>query len=268
MRRVGLLLSVVLAAANAVAASEQVWSGERTISEPLEIRGCGLRLTPGARLIFKGRGKLTILDGGLCAERAEFVGLETATNHFRIAVRNGRIDFIRCRFAGLRAMDPDPERAHYIQGFLCSQGGADARIEGCTFVDCSPVMILNAVRLEAARNLSIRCPNVFSFLDCCECRISHNEFFETSSGLKISGSRLTECFRNRFTDCQTAILVSGCEDGRFVGNAIFGGQVGLRIRGKNARSVFMGNRFESVRQAFWKDKGLAESVVLRDNEVR
>jgi len=245
--------------------AEEVWTGDRIVGSPVEIHGQSLRIEPGARIVFKGEGRLLVEDGNLIASHAVFGARMALTNNFRIVVQNGKLELRDCRFQGLKTYQPEKKNAAFVEGFLRNQYGHNSRIEHCTFYDCSSVMMLNASKVEISRNLAVRCDNVFSLLNCIESRIEFNEFFNATSGFKVNGARLSECFRNRFTDCDVGIFVYGCRENRFFGNAFFGGKVGMKLWGLGPGNVFSGSRFEDVRYPYSKNGTQHESNVFRDD---
>lgn len=262
------IVSVLAVLVGSVAhAAEEVWSGDRTIDALVEIRGKSLRIGPGTHVKFVGDGRLRIENGSLKATRADFSAQGTLTNAFRIAVQNGRVSLADCRFSGLKTFEPFKNQAAFIHGFLYCQFGNDSKVEHCDFMDCSPVMFLNSSKVEISRNLAVRCDFAFSFLNCVECRIEGNEFFNCANGVKVNGTRLSEFFRNRFTDCELGVLVYHCGENRFMGNAFFGGREGMRLWGLGKGGLFVGNRFESVRYPFSKRDKQDPDNVFRDNEI-
>jgi len=262
------ILSLLAVLVGSVAlAAEEVWSGSRTIDAPVAMRGKSLRIAPGTRIEFVGNGSLRIEDGGLDARRVDFVAHGTFTNDFRIAVQNGRVLLADCRFSGMKTFEPSKKKAAFIHGFLYCQFGNGSKVEHCDFTDCSPVMFLNSSKVEISRNLAIRCDYAFSFLNCVECRAEGNEFFDCANAVKVNGTRLSEFFRNRFTDCGIGILLYYCGENRFMGNAFFGGREGMRLWGLGKGGLFVGNRFDSVRYPFSKRDKQDPANVFRDNEV-
>ncbi len=247
--------------------ADEVWSGDRTIDAPVEIRDKSLRIEPGTRVKFVGDGRLRIEGGSLKATRADFSAQGVLTNAFRIAVQNGRVLLADSRFSGLKTFEPVKPSAAFIHGFLYCQFGSGSKIEHCDFADCSPVMFLNSSHVELSRNLAVRCDYVFSFLNCVECRAEENEFFDCANGVKVNATRLSEFFRNRFTDCGIGIFLYYCGENRFMGNAFFGGREGMRLWGLGKGGLFVGNRFESVRYPFSKRDKQDPDNVFRDNEV-
>lgn len=266
MNRPCLAIAILLGLfSSLVGAVEEVWTGDRVIDSSVAVRGKSLRIEPGARIAFKGGGRLIVEDGDLVARRALFAARSTLTNDFRIVVQNGKVDLSDCRFSGLKAFEPDKRNANFIHGFLRNQHGHGSRIVHCTFADCSALMILNAAKVEVSRNLAIRCDNAFSFLNCTECRIEFNEFFNASSGLKLNSTMLSECFRNRFTDCDAGLFIYCCKENRVFGNAFFGGKEGLKLWMLGPGNVFSGNRFEGVAYPFSRHGPQDESNAYHDN---
>ena len=262
------IVSVLAILAGGVAfAAEEVWSGSRTIDAPVAMRGKSLRIAPGARIEFVGDGSLRIENGGLVATQVVFSAQGTLTNSFRIAVQNGRVALADCRFAGMKTFEPDKKKAAFVHGFLYCQFGNGSKVEHCDFTDCSPVMFLNSPKVEISRNLAVRCDFAFSFLNCVECRIEGNEFFNCANGVKVNGTRISEFFRNRFTDCEIGVFVYCCGENRFMGNAFFGGREGIRLWGLGKGGLFAGNRFESMRYPFSKRDKQDPDNVFRDNEI-
>ena len=248
-------------------AADVVWSGEKTVDEPVQICGSSLRIEPGSRITFVRDGRLWIEDGSMKASNAEFLSQETLTNSFRITVQNGRVALADCRFAGLKTFEPSKSRAAFIHGFLYCQFGHDSKVEHCDFIDCSPVMFLNSSRVKLLRNLAVRCDYVFSFLNCVECRVDWNEFFNCATAVKVNGTQLSDFFSNRFTDCEIGVLVYHCRENRFMGNAFFGGREGMQLWELGRGGLFAGNRFESVRYPFSKRGNHDTDNVFSDNEV-
>jgi nitrous oxidase accessory protein NosD len=265
--KTAILLALGFLVGGVALAAEEVWSGSRTIDAPVAMRGKSLRITPGTRIEFVGNGSLRIEDGGLDATQVVFSAHGTLTNNFRIAVQNGRVSLADCRFSGMKTFEPSKKNAAFIHGFLYCQFGIGSKVEHCDFIDCSPVMFLNSSRVEISRNLAVRCDCAFSFLNCVECRAEGNEFFNCANAAKVSGTRLSEFFRNRFTDCELGVLVYYCGENRFMGNAFFGGREGMRLWGLGKSGLFVGNRFESVRYPFAKREKQDPDNVFRDNEV-
>lgn len=173
-----------------------------------------------------------------------------------------------CTFRGLKTHRAGGANSHFIDGFLYNQFGNESRIKDCKLIDCSAMMLLNASHVEIARNLSIRCDHTFSLLNCTECRIESNEFFNApTAGLKVNGVRLSELFRNRFTDCKVGLFAYYCKENRFMGNAFFGGGEGLGLWGLGTKSIVVGNRFEGVAHPIAKHGEASADAVFRDNET-
>lgn len=249
-------------------AEEVVWTGDRIVDAPVTIRGNSLRIEPGSRIAFKGEGRISVENGSLTMTRVALEARSTLTNTFRISVQNGRLDIRHCTFRGMKAYRAGGKDSHFIDGFLYNQHGNGSRIEGCKFVDCSAMMLLNSFRDEIVRNLAIRCDQIFSLLGCTECRLEANEFFDApTAGLKVNGVRLSEIFRNRFTDCKVGVFAYYCNENRLMGNAFFGGSEGLKLWGFGPKGVVTGNRFEGVANPISRREDLPEDVVFRDNEV-
>ena len=259
------LALLTLTGAWCASAAEEVWKGDRIVDAPVTIQRKTLRIEPGSRIAFKGEGRITVEDGNLVATHAAFEARSTLTNRFRIVVQNGKLTLSNCRFRGLKTEKPD--KAHFIYGFLRCQYGTGSRVEDCDFVDCDALMMLNASHAEFARNLSVRCVKTFATLNCSECRFEGNEFFETRAGLNLSGTRLSEVFRNRFTDCPIGLVLYYCQENRVLGNAFFGGNEGMQLWGLGPGGVFAGNRFETVKYPFSKRGKSDESNVFRDNDL-
>lgn len=252
----------------AVGAAEDVWTGDRIIDSLVEVRGKSLRIEPGSRIAFKGEGRLIVEDGSLIVSRTAFEARSTLTNAFRLSVQNGRLEIRHCTFRGMKAYRASGKDFRFIDGFLRNQYGHGSRIEDNRFIDCSAMMLLNASHVEIARNLAIRCDHAFSLLNCTECRIESNEFFNApTAGLKVNGVRLSELFRNRFTDCKAGLFSYYCKENRFMGNAFFGGNEGLKLWGLGPKSVVVGNRFEGVAYPISKHGETSTDAVFRDNET-
>jgi nitrous oxidase accessory protein NosD len=265
--KTAIVLALAVLVGSVALAEEEVWSGDRTMDAPVAMRGKVLRIAPGARIEFVGDGSLRIEDGSLVATQVVFSAQGTLTNAFRIAVQNGRVLLADCRFSGLKTFEPDKKKAAFIHGFLYCQFGNGSKVEHCDFTDCSPVMFLNSSRVELSRNLAVRCDFAFSFLNCVECRAEGNEFFNCAGAVKVNGTRLSEFFRNRFTDCGIGVLVYYCGENSFMGNAFFCGREGMRLWGLGKGGLFADNRFESVRHPFSKRDKQDPDNVFRDNEI-
>ena len=263
-----MLALLALALCYSRSAVAEVWTGDRVIDSPVEIRGESLRIDPGARIAFKGNGRIRIEDGSLTATRAAFEARSTLTNDFRIIVQNGRLTIGHCSFRGMKAQEAGGKDFRFIDGFLRNQYGHGSHIEDNRFIDCSAMMLLNASHVEIARNLAIRCDHAFSLLNCTECRIESNEFFNApTAGLKVNGVRLSDVFRNRFTDCKAGLFAYHCKENRFMGNAFFGGNEGLKLWGLGPKSVVVGNRFEGVAYPISKHGETSADAAFRDNET-
>ena len=248
-----------------VASADEVWQGDRIVSEPLTISRQTLRVAPGSRIAFKGEGRLTVEDGDFIAERAIFEARTTLTNHFRINVQNGKLTLSHCTFRGLKTETPD--KRSFVFGFLRCQFGEGSRITDNTFVNCGALMMLSSSHVEWMRNLIVRGENAFATLDCTNCRMEGNEFFDTVYGLNLNKARFFEVFQNRFTDCQTGLFLYHCRESRLFGNAFFGCKDGMELRGEESDNAFVGNRFENTGAPFSLRGGFSvERNVFRDND--
>lgn len=236
-------IAVTVQSASAV---EEVWRSDVRIDTPTELRGKKLFIQQGVKITFAGNGSLHLLDGSLRCERVKFESDSVVTNDFRIHVRNGRIEFRDCFFRNVRAVNPAGK--HFIQGGICVSKGSKSRIEHCTFVNCSPVMAMNAHGMEVERNLTVGGDMGFSLLQCRDVRLAGNEFHGISGiGLKLSNVLSSELSMNRFTACATGVRLYVCKDVRLVGNAVFGGREGIVCQNCGEGIVENGNRFEAVR---------------------
>ena len=239
------------------------WSGDHVIDAPVLLGGRTLRIAPGSRIAFKGKGRLDV--GGLLATGAVFEARSTLTNAFRISQSGGRLELNGCRFRGMKAERPAKE--HFLRGFLMSVARPGARVLRCTFSDCSPLMLVNAKNAEIGENLVKSCAEGVYLLDCTECVVRANEFFNaTDTALLVSGTRLSDFVANRFTDCATGLTVRYCGSNRFVGNAFFGNEEGVLLQDIKPENRFVGTRFDVCGRTF-SMRGKTPGCVIRGTMV-
>lgn len=240
-----------------------VWRGDHVIGSPVSLGGRTLSIASGSRIAFKGGGRLDV--GGLVATDAVFEARSTLTNAFRIFQSGGILELNNCRFRGMRTVHPAKE--HFLRGFLMSVARSDARVLRCTFADCSPLMLVNAKKAEICGNLVKSCSEGVYLLDCTECAVRANEFFDaTDTALLVSGTRLSDFVENRFTDCATGLTVRYCGSNRFIGNAFFGNEEGVLLQDVKPENRFVGTRFEDCGRAFSK-RGKTPGCVMRGTEI-
>ena len=245
-----LLSLAALTALTAAAANVEVWSADRRIDGPVEVRGRGLRIEPGVKVAFSGAGSLLVQEGTLDCRRVAFEADGVLTNRFRISVVCGRLDAQDCIFRRIQSVTPAGTTQHWIEGGICVNQGSGLRIEHCTFECCSPVMVMSSHGAEISRNLVTGGIAGFTFLRCRNARIVANEFWGmTGVAVKVgSGVVDSELFMNRFTSCETCVRLQYCADIRLSGNAFFDCATGLRLWECGKGIVENGNRYENVKK--------------------
>lgn len=237
------------------AADVEVWSVDRSIDGPVEVRGKSLRIEPGVTVTFSGEGRLFVQDGSLACRRVVFDADGVLTNQFRISVVKGRADFQDCEFRGIRSFAPSGAKTHWIEGGICVNQGSGSRLDHCTFDHCSAVMIMSSHGTEIARNLVIGGTVGFSLLQCRNVRFAANEFWGmTDIAFKASHVKDSDLFMNRVTRCTTGLRLGWCSQMRLSGNAIFDCETGLALRECGDGIVENGNRYENVKRSKWEKK--------------
>jgi len=118
-------------------ATSEVWEGEKVVDRPIVVEGKALFIKPGARVIFRGEGRIEVHGFNLYAANAEFEADGEMTGSFRIYVRRGDIWLDNCRFGNLKCA----KSSDWGSGFIRMESNRRKRrpmtVRHCTFVNCS-----------------------------------------------------------------------------------------------------------------------------------
>ena len=226
------------------AAATVTWSGEKIIEEPVNLSRTVLKVLPGAKIVFRWKGTLTLVGGKLIADKAEFAAEEKITGAFRMVLSNVEVRLTACRFSGLTAEKPKK----YVEGafFLSKCSGA---ITGCTFTGCSALALERNDGMTVEKNLFLRCSTGIYLFHSRENRLIGNEFVRASeNGIVLNNASLNLIGDNRFTDCAQGLKLSwsGTKENRITGNSFFGGKTGIHLRECGKANFFQGNLFEKI----------------------
>lgn len=238
---------VICLCLSALARETVVWEGRKTVDCPVRLLATDVVVRPGADILFRGEGRLELRDGTLIATNAHFAAEGVLTNAFRIGTVGGGMVLDRCRFRGLRSVEPVKGRSWFI-GSVQNEG-AKARIVDCTFEDSSAIAVVNAREGEVARNVFDRCETGLYVFHGTSGRIQGNAFYSCEEGLRANAALETEFADNRFTDCRQALYAVSNRRCRFTGNAVFGGASGVMLWAEGPENLYAANLFEDVRGA-------------------
>ena len=254
-----------------VYAAETTWSGKKVIDEPVKLTRSVLKIEPGAKIVFQGKGALILSGGKLIAENADFSAEESVAGSFRISLNKTSVQLKQCRFNGLTTVKPAP-KAKFIDGAIYLSG-CPGSITDCKFTGCSAIALVNNHGFSIEKNQFIRPHTGIFLLNSRENRIANNSFDQASVyGIFLNGSALNVISDNRFTGCAIGIQLiwKGTGDNRFTGNSFFGGKVGIRLFQCGKANFFQGNLFEKTNYAvssfskpFGKDNMFTNNVFYR-----
>ena len=248
IRTSAVLLVLAFVAIGFARADETVWTDERVVDKPLHFVRTGLWVRPGARIVFRGEGRIILENGSFKAEGAFFEADSVLTNAFRVEVVGGRLDMSRCRVSGMKTHEPRKGRG-FIVGAFWSQYGDGSRLVGNDFRDSSAVTYANASDVVVQGNLFRRAEGTgASLFHVVRPVVERNEFMAaTVDGLNLNEVDDASVIENRFTDCAVAINARAAKSCRFSGNSVFGGGHGFAFRVDGGRNVVVGNLFEKLR---------------------
>ena len=249
MTRAWTVLSVVAFAGIGFARADKiVWTDGHVVDKPLRFVRTGLSVRPGAKIVFRGEGRIILENASFKAEGALFEADSVLTNAFRVEVSGGRLDMSRCRVSGVKTHEPRKGRC-FIVGAFWSQYGNDSRLVGNDFSDSSAVTYANASDVIVRDNLFLRADGTgVGILHVVRPVVERNEFMLSSvDGLNLNVVEDASVMENRFTDCVVAINVRAAKSSRFSGNSVFGGGHGFSFRVDGGRNVVVGNLFEKLK---------------------
>lgn len=252
----------------ALSAKETVWSGEKTVADVVKLSGTDLRFAKGARITFRGAGRLELLDGTLRAEGAAVGAEGVLTNAYRIKIVNGGLEFLRCRVKDVLSHEPVKGVSFFI-GSIYSQTGGRGKLVDCEIENSSAIAFVNNSEVLVAGNVFTKPqPGVYLF-NARGCRVAGNAFYGApTEGLRLNGVQLSEVTDNRFLDCKKAMHLIGSRECRFTGNSVFGGTTGFHLWSSGRRNLFAGNLFEDMTgPAFTAFAALGEETVFANNLV-
>ena len=265
-----IMLAVVFAVMGFVRADETVWIGEHIVDQPLRFARKGLSVRPGAKVVFRGEGRITIENASFVADGAAFESDGILTNAFRISVSGGRLDMTRCRVLGVRSHEPSKGKGHYIFGAFWSQYGHGSRLDGNEFRDSSSVTYANASGVEVRDNLFLRSDKIGVYLfHVVNPVVVRNEFMKSvDEALCLNVVEGADVRGNRFTDCAAGIGTKSSRRCRFSGNSFFGGVTGMSFRWAGDENLCSANLFEDVKcAAFSALQPLGAANVFANNLV-
>ena len=176
----------------------EVWQGEKVIDAPLLLNRCNVRVMPGARIVFRGEGRVCVKHGQFRAEGATFAGEDVLTNAWRISVSGEKAEFVNCRFERLLTLNPGGAR--WFHGGI-SLTAPSVRVAGCRFERTQSMTFVNC-RNVAVEDCVLSCTDVGAyFLNCPGARVERNVFLADSGGkrgVELANSPHAEIIHNRF----------------------------------------------------------------------
>ena len=269
-RTLAIMLAVVFAVMGFVRADETVWIGEHIVDQPLRFARKGLSVRPGAKVVFRGEGRITIENASFVADGAAFESDGILTNAFRISVSGGKMDMTRCRVSCVRSHEPSKGKAHYIFGAFWSQYGGGSRLVGNEFRGSSAVTYANATGVEVRDNLFLRSDRAgVCLFHVVNPVVVRNEFMKSvGDALYLNAAEGADVRENRFTDCAVGMVNMSCCRCRFSGNSFFGGATGIAFRWAGGENLYSANLFEDVKgSAFTAIEAMGADNVFANNLV-
>jgi len=263
----GMVLVVTAAFGGSYASGNgETWTGTTSIDKEVALNGKDVRLAEGARLLFRGDGRLHIVGGSFSAESATIEAESVLTNAFRVRVDNGRISIVKCKIRGLQCREPVKGEPWYI-GAICSDNGHGSLFAGNDVYDSSAVAYWNSSDVRIFGNVFIRSDIGVHLLRPVGCRVSRNAFFHArQSALKLGFAEATDVVENRFAGCKTGIEVVRGQGSRFLGNSLFDGEIGILVSYDEKASVYSGTLFEGLREAAFKSATpLSDGTVIANS---
>lgn len=237
------------------------WTGEIVVDKPIDLTSHKLRVLPGARVVFRGEGRINLMKGALTAWGATFEADSVLTNDFRIAIDGGSMHLNGCTFRNVRTA----KAANWSRGMMHAGVKGESRVENCLFENCSPVVLMMSRRATFAHNRVVGGYNGFGGI-----------FVSSSHQMSVTGN-VFESIRGRAVDLQggDGVLIAdnvfiACEEGvsgyegiggwkpgvgnLILGNAFFGLRHPIRFRSNPfLGGIVAGNWFEGCSSLEIKD---------------
>ena len=198
----------------------EVWSGERIIDKPTVVAGKNLYVMPGTKVMFRGKGSLSVRFGSLYASNAEFTADGVLLGDFRIHIKRASCWFDNCRFTGMKSA----EHVRWGTGFMRVQNSANKRkpffAKHCTFTDCSAVSFEFGAKSEISNCLFENGERGVCALLSLDTLVENCVFRNLSSlGVELRQADATDVVGNMFENCPHGTLFSLSRDCRLIGNS-------------------------------------------------
>lgn len=196
-----------------------VWEGEHVIDSPVVLDKKSLYLKSGAKVIFRGEGRLEVRYAGFYASNAAFEAKDGMTGNFRIFVKRGDLWLDNCRFTNLKC----EKSSHWGSGFVRMESYRRSRrpmiVRHCTFTACSSISCNATGDSEITNCLFDGCDRAICTLVSLNTIIEGNVIRDVKEmGLELRQSDLANVIGNVFEKGPVAAQYSLSRNCRMIGN--------------------------------------------------